>query len=260
MRTNIGVVCAVCLAGFLAACEKDLPVYNEADDALNFVVTLNEETNEAVEKNVSFVYFDETVTTDTVWIQVNTQGFLSDVDRPFELRQVDAQTERPNAQAGVHYVSFDDEKLRSFYQIPAGANTARFPVVLKRDASLADGDVSLYFQLKDNAYFKQGLLPFRTVKLVISDRLSRPADWEDYYFGVYGTVKHRFMIDHTGLLWDDEFVSKLVTGDWGYIQYLMMLLARELEAENAERAKQGLKPLAEEDGREVAFSWGASFG
>jgi len=244
----------------LTACEKDLPVYDSPDDAINFEMLINSTTGEIEERNYSFVYEGDDVTRDTLWLRANTQGFIYDYDRHFSLVQIPSGTERPDAQPGQHYVAFDDASLQQHYVIPAGQNTVLFPVVLLRDASLATGDVSLYFQLKEDDTFKQGLPNQRTVMLVVSDHLSRPASWSDYYFNTYGPVKHRFMIDHTGLRWDEPFIQELLDGDYGYIRYLMMLLARELKEENAARAKQGLRPLAEEDGREVAFAWGASFG
>ncbi len=243
----------------LASCEKPLPVYDYDGDALNFELTLNSETGEAMERSYSFVYEGDDVTLDTLWVRVNTQGFVRDYDRPFRLQQIASGTDRPDATPGTHYTGFDDASLAGSYVIPAGQNTALLPVVVRRDASLKEGDVSLYFQLQENEHFKQGLPAQRTAMLVISDRLSRPASWSNYYFGPYGQVKHRFMIDHTGLRWDEDFVSQLVSGDYGYIRYLMMLLARELEQENTARAKQKLRPLAEENGDEVSFSWGASF-
>lgn len=261
MKTNSirQAIAAITLGATLAACEKELPVYSSADDALNFVVTIDEATNTAVERHFTFVYSPDDVMVDTVWVQADTQGFISSADRPFALEQVTADVDRADARPGVHYVAFDNADVARHYVVAAGAPTVRFPVVVMRDASLADGDVSLYFQLRENEYFKQGLMPRRTVKLVISDRLSLPANWSDYYFGGYGPVKHRFMIDHTGLKWDEEFIAQLLDGDWGYIQYLMMKLARELKAENANRAREGLRPLAEADGREVSFGWGESF-
>ena len=263
---RIKIVIPLLAVAMLTACEKSLPVYDFPDDALNFEVTLDEITGEAIERNFSFVYQtalstdrQSDVKVDTVWVTARTQGFLSTADRSFELQQISAGTERADAVAGQHYISFDDAEMKGRLVVLAGANSVRFPVVVRRDASLADGDVSLYFQLRPNQNFGQGLEPLRTVKLVISDRLAKPTSWSDYYFGAYGQVKHRFMIDHTGLRWDDDFIRELVSGDWGYIQYLAMLLARELESENASRARQGLKPLAEADGREVSFGWGASF-
>lgn len=255
---RIKIIIPLLAAAMLTACEKSLPVYDSPDDALNFEVTLDEE-GIAVERNFTFVYFDDDVLQDTVWVRANTQGFLTDSDRPFELRQISSGTDRPDAVAGQHYVGFDEAEMKSHLVVPAGASTVRFPVIVRRDASLADSDVSLYFQLRENDNFKQGLIPLRTVKLVISNRLSCPPSWSDFYFGTYGTVKHRFMIDHTGLRWDEDFFKELLAGDFGYIQYLGTLLARELKAENARRAADGLMPLKENNGRDVTFAWGASF-
>ncbi len=254
-----GIVASATLL-FYTGCEKELPVYDSPDDALNFEMQINSTTGDIEERNYSFVYEGDDVTRDTLWLRANTQGFLRDYDRHFTLEQIPAGTDRPDAQPSRHYVAFDDPSLQQAYVVPAGQNTVLFPIVLLRDASLADSDVSLYFRLKENDHFKQGLPEQRVVMLAISDRLSRPASWSDYYFNLYGPVKHRFMIDHTGMRWDEPFIQELLAGDTGYIRYLMMLLARELKEENAARAKQGLRPLAEEDGREVGFAWGASFG
>lgn len=242
----------------LTSCEQDLPVYSDPHDALNFAVTLHEESGEVVEKNYSFVYAGDAVKQDTIWITVNTQGFLSESDRPFLLQQIPAGEGMKDAQAGTHYESFDSESLRTKYLfIPAKAHQRSFPVVLYRDASLAEGDVRLYFQLKPNDNFEQGLIPYRTVKLVISNSLKRPEGWEDYYLGTYGPVKHKFMIDETGLRWDDDFCTNLT--DFGYIQYLTMMLHQRLQVVNAERKKQGLDILKEENGKAVKFDFGASY-
>lgn len=242
----------------LTGCEQDLPVYDSPHNALNFDVTLDEETNEVIEKNYSFIYSGDDVMTDTLWLKVSTQGFLSDQNRPFELQQITAGEGKKDAKAGVHYESFDSESMRTKHLIiPAGANKCKFPVVLLRDASLAESDVYLYFQIKPNDYFEQGLIPYRTVKITISNSLKRPDGWEDYYFGTYGPVKHKFMIDETGLRWDDDFCTNLT--DFGYIQYLTMMLHQRLQVVNAERKKQGLDILKEATGKAVKFDFGASY-
>ena len=242
----------------VTGCEQDLPLYDNPEDALNFSVTLDEETGEVVEKNYSFVYAGDAVTTDTIWVTVSTQGFLSDDDRPFLLQQIPAGEGLRDAVAGVHYESFDSESMRGKHLvIPGGSYKHRFPVVVYRDESLSEGDVCLYFQIKPNEYFVQGLMPYRTVKIVISNTLKRPEGWEEYYFGTYGQVKHKFMIDETGLRWDDEFCTNLT--DFGYIQYLTMMLHQRLQEVNAERKRQGLDILKEADGRAVKFDFGASY-
>lgn len=259
MKTNRYKNAALCLlAAILMGCEKELPVYDYPINSLNFSVKLDEETGESLEKNYSFIYSGDAVTHDTIWITVNTQGFISDKDRHFELEQISAGEGYADAKAGVHYESFDSESMRSRHLIiPAGKNTQKFPVVVYRDVSLSESDVRLYFQVRQNDNFSQGLIPYRTVKLVISNMLKQPEGWEPYYFGTYGPVKHKFMIDETGLRWDDDFCTNLT--DFGYIQYLTMFLHQRLQVVNAERKKQGLEALKEENGRLVKFDFGASF-
>jgi len=92
---------------------------------------------------------------------------------------------------------------------------------------------------------------------VISNKLSKPEGWESGYFGTYGPVKHKFMIDETGLRWDDEFCTNL--NDFGYIQYLTMYLYQRLQVVNAERKKQGLDILKEATGKAVKFDFGGSY-
>lgn len=255
---NRKAICALLVSVAFVGCEKGLPVYDYPHNSLNFVVTLDEETNEAVEKNYSFVYAGDAVKTDTIWVTVTTQGFLSDKDRPFQLQQITAGEGKKDAQAGVHYESFDSEQMLSRHLvIPAGASKHKFPIVVYRDPSLTEYDVFLYFQIKPNEYFGQGLTNYRTVKLVISNSLKRPEGWEEYYFGTYGPVKHKFMIDETGLRWDDDFCTSLT--DFGYIQYLTMMLHQRLQEVNAERKKQGLDILKEENGKAVKFDFGASY-
>ena len=140
----------------LTGCENELPVYDNPHNSLKFV------------------YAGDAVQTDTIWITVNTQGFLSDADRPFQLQQITAGEGLKDAEAGVHYERFDSETMRTKLFIPAKAYTQKFPVVVYRDASLAEGDVHLYFQIKPNEHFEQGLIPYRTVKLAISNSLKRP--------------------------------------------------------------------------------------
>ena len=242
----------------LSGCEKALPVYDYSRNSLNFDVELDDETNEAVEKNYSFIYSGEDIHKDTLWFKVNTQGFLTDNNRSFELQQINSGETISDAIPGIHYIAFDNAELQSkYYYIPANTNTQKFPVIVIRDASLKNEDVALYFQLKPNDNFDQGIIAYRTVKLIISDNYKKPAGWSEYYFGTYGPVKHKFMIDETGLRWDDEFCSSL--NDFGYIQYLTMTLYQRLKVVNAERKKQGLEVLKETDGREVKFDFGGSF-
>ena len=116
------IMCGVLLLAF-SACEKDLELYDTQECRLNFYYDWTADDGsdwkEAwTRSSYSFVYGGSDATEHTEYFTVQTMGFLSDHDRPFELEQV--MTGSNDAQAGVHYVSFDDTSLKSLYVIPAG--------------------------------------------------------------------------------------------------------------------------------------------
>ena len=256
------VLCSGLLMG-LASCEKDLPVYDYPDNMLNFEVTISQETKEPDLTSYSFVYLPEETVRDTVWVTVKTMGFLSEYDRPLELKQVASGSK--DAEPGVHYVSFDDAELKNkFYYIPAGEVVRKIPVVVLKDASLATESVNLYFTFKDNGHFRPGYPLYSEMRLNISNILTKPAAWDDYadyYFDKYGPVKHKFMIDVTGLKWDNDFLETHLYGERGYLAYLAQLCDKELRKENERRVEQGLPVLSEDDeGLDpVTFSYGAFY-
>lgn len=146
----------------MSSCEKDLPVYETPDCWLNFVyyssydgsvLGTEEVTDEMRYASYSFVYVGEEVEVDTVWFEISTMGFVSDEDRPLELEQIQMGND---AKADVYYVAFTNEELKAKYMIPARKTGTKIPVVVKRDPSLSNGDVTLQFTFKDNGYFKPG--------------------------------------------------------------------------------------------------------
>ena len=264
---NILIGCIFLLG--MSSCEKDLPVYETPDCWLNFVyyssydgsvLGTEEVTDEMRYASYSFVYVGEEVEIDTVWFEISTMGFVSDEDRPLELEQI--QTGGNDAKADVHYVAFTNEELKAKYMIPARKTGTKIPVVVKRDPSLSNGDVTLQFTFKDNGYFKPGYDGLTTRTLSISSKLTKPSVWEecycDYSFGLYGAEKHRLMIEWTGEKWDDEYIKELMDGDSAYVNYLADWFAQKLEEETAKREEAGEEPYKEEDGTPVSFepkSW-----
>lgn len=245
-------------AATLTSCEKELPVYDLADDALNFKVNMDSETGKPVEKLYSFVYVSDTLMQDTIWVTLNTQGFVKDTDRTFRLRQVNVDS-LVNAVPDVHYTSFDSPEMLKYCVVPAGNHTVSVPIIVHRHPSLDESDVRLNIEVQPNENFGQGVQEKRVFPIVISNLLTMPSNWESYYFGTYGPVKHRFMITQTGLRWDEDFITELRAGDYGYIKYLTMILYQRLQAVNAERKAQGLDVLKEANGKAVAFDYGGSF-
>lgn len=172
-----------------------------------------------------------------------------------------------NAVAGKHYVAFDDSSLAELYRMPGDSSVTEVPVVVLRDPSLKESDVTLKITFGDNGWFKPGYPSFTTYTLTISDYLAEPKMWQelgvDYYLGTYGSKKHELMIQWTGKTWDDAYFKTLAAydDDWGmwvfndgaYIDYLDAWFAKKLDEENARRLEEGKDVYREKNGKEVSF-------
>lgn len=252
----------------LTSCEKDLEVYNTETCRLNFYYNLNSRSdfNESLARSAySFIYGDADRQRDTLWFDVQTMGFTSDSDRPVTLQQL--PTEGNQAVPGKHYVAFDDPSVSHLYVIPAGKATTKLPVIILRDPSLKNESVTLKFGFMENDFFKLGFKEFSTRLIEMTDMLSEPSKWNEAYpipgleryfpryanhmsdfFGVYGVVKHQFLIEQTGKKWDDEYIESLILGDSNYLKYLVRKMSQRLAEVNAERVAKGLDVLKEADG------------
>lgn len=258
-----------------AACEKDLPVFSDDEGFLIFNYGAGKKTDDATvsenDRRGSYSFLlnaAEEQMCDTVWLKVNTLGKLSSDSRPIALVQVeDTNRNVINAVAGKHYVAFDDPSLAELYRMPGNSAVAEVPVVVLRDPSLKEGDVTLKMTFGDNNWFKPGYPSFTTYTLTISDYLAEPKMWQelnvDYYLGTYGSKKHELMIQWTGKTWDDEYFRTLATYDtnygyWrfndaAYIDYLDAWFARKLEEENALRLENDKDIYREPNGKPVSF-------
>lgn len=260
------IILSFIVAAGLASCEKELEMYSEPTCRLNFYYDIDETGDYKPEMGrsaYSFVYGDPNRTQDTVWVEVESMGFVSDKDRAISLEQADSAGVE-NAVAGKHYVAFNDPQLAQLYVMPAGKARTKLPIVMLRDASLKEKTVVLRYRIKPNENFVNGYNQYIERSLTFTDQLSEPAKWTYQYpygdkwtvsfadyFGDYGLVKHQFLINETGDKWDDEYIDKLMTGDSSYLEYMMRKMARRLREVNAERAAQGLDPLTEADGTPV---------
>ncbi len=239
---------------FCASCEQDLPVWEDQTARLNFY---NENKADTL-TSYCFVYHNE-VPQDTIWMRVTTMGFPADHDRQFELVQV--MTGENDAEAGKHYVGFDNAELRKHYVIKADSVGAYFPVVVLRHDSEADKVYNLKFTIKDNDEFKVGYQDFLYKYVAITDMLVKPSNWTglmNYMFGQYGVEKHKFMIKVSGEMWDEEYITKnkfnkYAEADQNYMFYLASTFQAALDKENEERAARGEGPLCEANGSIVYF-------
>ena len=258
-----------------AACEKDLPTFSDDEGFLIFNYGAGKKTGDATvsesDRRGSYSFLlnaAEEQTRDTVWLKVNTLGKLSPDCRPIALVQIeDTNRNVINAVAGKHYVAFDDSSLAELYRMPGDSSVTEVPVVVLRDPSLKESDVTLKITFGDNGWFKPGYPSFTTYTLTISDYLAEPKMWQelgvDYYLGTYGSKKHELMIQWTGKTWDDAYFKTLAAydDDWGmwvfndgaYIDYLDAWFAKKLDEENARRLEEGKDVYREKNGKEVSF-------
>lgn len=251
MKNSIKYI-GLLLFGFaLFSCEMKLNPYSEQDNRLSFSFVYGEDSV----TRYTFVYDPVTVVLDTLWIPIQTSGFLPDYDREISIEQV--ATEDMQAVVGTHYVGFDDSWVAEKMVIPAFVNRLTIPIIVKRDKSLKINEVTLKLKIVENDHFKMGF-PRDVYKVIkISDILTKPKTWNsaiDYYIGKYGPVRHQFMIDatmHMGIKMNDQFFDDMLGGSYDYTRYWINFFENELIKVNEERKKQGLDPLAEADGTEL---------
>jgi hypothetical protein len=228
--------------------------------------------NDTTTQSATFVYAPAAVTTDTVLIQVNTIGGVTNYDRTVELMQVTEYdytyvrdpvtnqitdtvvTEKPfKAFPGIHYVDFKDKSTQPLMVIKANEVSAKIPVVLLRDTSLKSNSYRLRVQLVANDQFGLGEVNARTTTIVFSDRLERFPSWRvdntsaSAYniFGKYSTGKHQFMIDVLKVNIDEEWFQAVLSS--GASQQYRTILKQALADFNINPANiaSGKAPLRE---------------
>lgn len=236
-----------------ASCEKKLARYEIEQDRLNFIVTERDEINPSILRK-TFVFDPVNTVRDTVYVPVETMGFIRDYDRHFKVKQVLENADSTyNAEPGVHYVGFDDPEVSGQLVIPAGEMAGQIPVIALRDKTMRDTVTILHLQIIPCDDFLPGD-PDRIDQIVeIGDQLMEPKRGFDSFFGVYGVVKHRFLIEHFDMNFDDA-TMEIFLADVAYGRAINARAKNLLAEENAEREARGEGPLMERDGKtKVSF-------
>jgi hypothetical protein len=183
---------------------------------------------------------------DTLWIDVRLSGLPSPVARPLPLAQVSAGVD--DAVAGEHYVAFDDPEVSHLFVLPANATRARVPLIVLRDASLAEKEHAILLEVGTNDHFGAALDGQSRFLVRVSDLAAQPPNWTAVWrlaFGTWGPVKMRFIIDYVGF---SDFDFTTITPDTR--DYLKMKAKQKLAEYNASHPGE---PLAEADGTKVTF-------
>ena len=186
----------------------------------------------------SFVAYGSEVTEKEMLVDAQIMGKVENRDRVVNL-SVDPA--RPTADASLYTVP-------STVTIPAGAVKATFPVILKRSAALQTKTVRLYLQVAESADFKAGVNEENHIKLIWSDVLQKPKNWDtlEPFFGTYSDVKYRFMLANSNGA--GEFSTE--TMSWAMLNSYRILFQNALNAYNA--AHPG-NPLTDENNQLVTF-------
>ncbi|WP_291914407.1 DUF4843 domain-containing protein [Chitinophaga sp. CB10] len=259
------IICFCAVAFVTAAGCKKVPYLSYSDIA-------RVQMSDTVTQTATFVFKAKSIVRDTVYIDVNTIGGIAPHDRPVKLMQLpevtytykrdpvtnaiidSVATELPyKAMPGVHYVDFNDKALQALMVVKANQATAKIPVILLRDTSLATNTYRLRVQLVANEEFGLGEKAAMAKTLTFSDHLERFKSWQVdnglapayIWFNKYSVGKHQFMIDVLKQNIDEEWFQAASTS--GALRQFATVLREALAAFNSDPANiaSGKAPVRE---------------
>lgn len=237
---------------FLLSCEEKIVQKYESENSVYFFRgrDYEQDISQYDSINYSFIVKENQRLRDTVYIQAIAVGFLSDRDREIELVQVKGGG-AGDAVAGTHFVGLDDPEVKGRYVIPAGMTKVKLPIILLRDASLRSREIKLELELRENDFFRIVMPENSKFLIKISDMLTEPSNWNLWksFFGEWGPVKMKFIIDYTGFTDFENYYSI----DQATKNYYKMKAKEKLKEVNKEREENKLGPLSEEDDTVVVF-------
>lgn len=204
-------------------------------------------------QSYTFFYDDETVRRAELKYYLYVSGGPKDYDRPFVLEQVEVAG-AVNAVPGENYVAFDSDEMKELLVMKAGDVYMQMPIIALRTVDTDDQEYLLRFRLIENEHFMLGQSNLTWRKALFTSGLQRPTQWTSTnatnYYGKYSFTKHSWMIEETGLRWDNDCMDAMAGDERNY---WCGLLKRRLVEINAERAANDLDPWEDEDGDEIAM-------
>lgn len=241
-----------------SSCRKDSYLHFEDDARLQFGPTPDKMYNTSANlhdtvKAFTFLTRPADVERDTLYFDLYLLGNVASTDRAYQLKQAQLN-EVENAIPGIHFVPFDDPSIKHLYVLPANKAHVKVPVVLLKDATLSESDYQLRFKIAENENFKIGDTRLNWRKVIIADVLIVPSSWVVGYYGTYSRVKHRFMMQQTGMEWDELYFNVIKTDVTMnlYWQGKLRQLLHEFNT-NQENIDKGDAPLMDENNRAVTF-------
>lgn len=242
------------LIGILFSCSEKYEPYNSETNRLGFYYgkdTYGTEIKDSVVR-YTFAFYSSAIQSDTVWLTVNTMGYVTDTPREFELEQI-MVNDVENAVAGTHFKALSDPKIKKHLIIAAGSTTANIPIVVLRDPSLTKKQVTLKLKIKLNKNFDLGYTEKQVAIVEFADIIVKPKGWNgqvEYHFGgPYSFDKFKFMIEKATWIMDEEWFKKnfekAQVVDMGYAAYVSGYFVKAIKEENKARRAEGLDVLRE---------------
>ncbi len=221
----------------MASCSNDDFYYQ--DQARVRLVGPNIYTSGTDSLNFSFVTVSSDVNECTMDVDVFIMGEVADYDRT---ATIEVDKSKTTATEEMYEVP-------PTVVIPANANHAVLPVVIKRSAYIQDKSVKLRIQTGSSSDFASGVNEWNHLTLIWTDMLVKPNNWDDLkeFFGSYSNTKYRFMLENSGGV--TEFDTD--TMSWALLQSYRIKFQNALNDYNS--AHPG-SPLVDENGVVVSFS------
>ncbi len=243
-----------------SSCKEDYPEVYSGAPYLKFATDDNGYNIYVQQHYCNFYYNDDkSLTRDTVYVPIDAVAAIPGEDLNVSIQVFDSEeetyseridTDTENAVAGTHYIPFDAEEMKSLLVFHKGIMQDSIPVILLKDASLTEKTYRLTFRIQDSDNALTADNDENRVVIYISNRISKPSNWDAYYFGSYGDVKMDFMIRHSDRKWTDDDFDE-VLNDSFLLNYYLYKFKNELIKENEELGEAG--PLCEADGTAVSF-------
>lgn len=186
----------------------------------------------------SFFTVPEGQDRDTVFIELKTMGFPSEISRPVKIIQTNTDA-ADAAISGTHYVAFDDPSIAGQFAVAPGEVAVKIPLILLRDKSLETRKVRLEMTVGTNEYFRPGIDKNRNFMVRTTAMSEKPTNWDTdwkYTFGDWGSKKMWLIVNYVGYSKFDESIS-----DSGYKDYLKLKAHTKLAEYNQTHAE----PLCE---------------
>lgn len=185
--------------------------------------------------NYSFAIKNSDRVRDTVWATVRIMGDASPQDRVIDFRPVDSLT---TAVKGRDYELMN-------YIMPADSFATKLGIIIKKTPEMDVKEVKIVMKLMASKDFKTGIYDQLFYRVVISNILVKPSDWDSWlknYFGDYSERKYRFIIDVLGI---SEFTNSMSYSEYSYFEQRMKNALADYETKNG--------PMIDEKGSRVTF-------